>query len=112
VHRRIKPIRKTEGGGINRTGHVSRRAPLHEVFTRSSGGNAEVALNVRKDAVAQGTSLLDVSGTQREAKALSSGIRLVDSNVTPPYTAIVPQVVVEVIIVNTKRDLCLLRCHF
>jgi len=71
-----------------------------------------VALNVRKDAVAQGTSLLDVSGTQREAKALSSGIRLVDSNVTPPYTAIVPQVVVEVIIVNTKRDLCLLRCHF
>ena len=71
-----------------------------------------MALNVRKNAVTQSASLFNVSGTQREAKALSGSIRLMDCNVTPPYTTIVPEVVVKVVIVNTKRDLCLLRCHF
>lgn len=76
------------------------------------GGDAEMALNIRKNAVAQGASLLDVPGAQGEAKTLSSGIRLMDCNVAPPDTAVVPQVVVEVVIVYTKRDLGLLRCHF
>lgn len=71
-----------------------------------------MALNIRKNAVTERASLLDVPGTQREAKALSRGIGLMDCNVAPPYTAVIPQVVVEVIIVNTKRDLSLLRCHF
>ena len=77
-----------------------------------SGGDAEVALNIRKDAVAQCTSLLDVPGAQGEAKTLGGSIGLMNCNVAPPYTAVIPQVVVKVIIVNTKRDLCLLRCHF
>ena len=70
-----------------------------------------MALNVRKNAVAQGASLLDVPGAQGEAKTLSRGIRLMDCNVAPPNTAVIPQVVVEVIIVDTKRDFGLLRCH-
>ena len=71
-----------------------------------------MALNVRKNAVAQRAGLLNVPGTQGEAQALSGGIGLVHRYVAPPYTAVIPQVVVKVIVVNTKRDLSLLRCHF
>ena len=77
-----------------------------------SGGYTEVALDIRKDAVAQRAGLLDVPCTQGEAKALGGSIGLVNGNMAPPYTAVVPQVVVEVVIVNTKRDFGLLRCHF
>jgi hypothetical protein len=67
-----------------------------------------VSLNIRKDSVSQGASLLYVPGAQRKAQALCCGIRLVDCNVAPPYTAVIPQVVVDVVIVNTKRDFGLL----
>ena len=70
-----------------------------------------MALDILKNTVAETTSLLDVASLEREAQALSSSIRLVHRHVAPPDTAIVPQVVVEVIIVDTKRDLGLLRCH-
>ena len=71
-----------------------------------------MTLNIRKDAVAQRAGLLNVPGTQGEAQALSGSIGLVHRYVAPPYTAVIPQVVVKVVIVNTKRDFGLLRCHF
>ena len=77
-----------------------------------SGGYTEVALDIRKDAVAQRAGLLDIPGAQGEAQALSGSIGLVHRYVAPPYTAVIPQVVVKVVIVNTKRDFGLLRCHF
>ena len=71
-----------------------------------------MTLDIRENAVTQRTSLLDVPCAEGEAKALCGSIGLVNGNMAPPYTAVVPQVVVEVVIVNTKRDLGLLRCHF
>ena len=65
-------------------------------------------LNIRKDAVPQGAGFFYVPGAQRKAQTLCCGIRLVDCNVAPPYTAVIPQVVVDVVIVNTKRDFSLL----
>ena len=67
-----------------------------------------MTLNVRENAVAQRTSLLDVPGAQGEAKTFCGSIGLVHGNMAPPYTAVVPQVVVDIAIVNTKRDFGLL----
>ena len=71
-----------------------------------------MALNVLEDAVAKTTSPLDVTSLEGETEALSRSIRLMHRHVAPPHTAVVPQVVVKVVIINTKRDLCLLRGHF
>jgi hypothetical protein len=87
-------------------------ASKESLVNPASGGNAEVALDVLEDAVAETTCTLDVAGLERETKTLSRGIRLVHCYVAPPYTAVIPQVVVKVVIVNTKRDFGLLRCHF
>lgn len=76
-----------------------------------SGSNAEVTLDILEDAVAETASLLDIARLEGEAQTLSRGIRFVNRHVAPPYAAVVPQVVVEVIIVDTKRDFGLLRCH-
>ena len=76
-----------------------------------SGCNAEMALNILKNAVTKTAGFLYIARLEREAQALSRGIRFVNRHMAPPYAAVVPQVVVEVIIVNTKRDFCLLRCH-
>ena len=67
-----------------------------------------MSLYIRKDAIAKRASFLYVPGTQREAQAFSCSVGLVDCNVAPPYTAIIPQVVVDIVIVNTKRDFSLL----
>ena len=77
-----------------------------------SGSNAEMALDVLEDAVAETTCTLNIAGLERETQALSRCIRLVHRHVAPPYTTVVPQVVVEVVVVDTKRDLGLLRGHF
>ena len=77
-----------------------------------SGSNAEMALDVLEDAVAETTCALNIAGLEREAQALSRGVRLVHRYVAPPHAAVVPQVVVKVIVVDTKRDLGLLRGHF
>ena len=76
-----------------------------------SGGNAEVALDILKNAVTKPTCFLNIAGFEGETQAFRRGIRFVNRYMAPPYAAVVPQVVVEVIIVDTKRDLCLLRCH-
>ena len=77
-----------------------------------SGSDAEVALDVLEDAVAKTTGALNVAGLEGEAQTLSRCIRLVHRHVAPPHAAVVPQVVVKVIVVDTKRDLGLLRGHF
>lgn len=71
-----------------------------------------MALNVLEDAVAKTTCSLNIAGLEGETEALSRCIRLVHRHVAPPHAAVVPQVVVEVIVVDTKRDLGLLRGHF
>ena len=76
-----------------------------------SGSDAEVTLNILENTVAETASFLNIARLEREAQALSRGIRFVNRHVAPPYAAVVPQVVVEVIIVDTKRDFGLLRCH-
>ena len=77
-----------------------------------SGSNAEVALNILKDAVAKTTSPLDVASLEGETQAFGRCVGLVHGYVAPPHAAVVPQVVVEVIVIDTKRDLGLLRGHF
>jgi hypothetical protein len=71
-----------------------------------------VALNIRKDTIAKRASFLNVPCTQREAQTFSSSVGLMDCDVTPPHTTIIPEVMVDIIVVNTKRDFGLLRCHF
>ena len=71
-----------------------------------------MALNVLEDAVAETTSSLNVAGLEGETETLSRCIRLVHRHMAPPHTAVVPQVVVKVFVVDTKRDLSLLRGHF
>ncbi len=71
-----------------------------------------MTLDIREDTVTETASLLNIARLEGEAQALSRGIRFVNRHVAPPYTAVIPQVVVEVIIVDTKRDFGLLRCHF
>lgn len=74
--------------------------------------DAEVALDVLEDAVAETTGALNIAGLERETQALSRSIRLVHRYVAPPDAAVVPQVVVKVVVIDTKRDLSLLRGHF
>lgn len=71
-----------------------------------------MSLNIRKDAIAKRASFLYVPGTQREAQAFCCSIRLVDCDVAPPNASVIPEVVVNIVIVDTKRDFSLLRCHF
>lgn len=72
------------------------------------GRDAEVPLYIRKDAIPERASLLDIPGTQGEAKAFRRCIGFVNCDVAPPHTPVVPQVVVEVVVVDTKRDFSLL----
>ena len=74
--------------------------------------DAKVALDVLEDAVAETTGALNIAGLERETQALSRSIRLVHRYVAPPDAAVVPQVVVKVVVIDTKRDLSLLRGHF
>lgn len=71
-----------------------------------------MSLNIRKDTIAKRASFLYVPGTQREAQAFRCGVRLVDCDVAPPNAPVIPEVVVNIVIVDTKRDFGLLRCHF
>ena len=76
-------------------------------MTALVSGDAEVALNVLENAVAEAASFFDVAGAEGEAQAFCRSIRTVDCYMTPPNTAVVPQVVVQVVIIDTKRDFCL-----
>ena len=71
-----------------------------------------MALNILKDAVAETTSSLNITGFEGETQAFGRCIRLVHRYVAPPDTAVIPQVVVKVIVIDTKRDLGLLRGPF
>ena len=71
-----------------------------------------MTLDIFEDTVAETTCPLDVTGLEGETQALGRCIRLVHRHVAPPHAAVVPQVVVKVVIVDTKRDLGLLRGHF
>ena len=71
-----------------------------------------MTLDISKDTVTQSARFFDVPGTEGESQALCGSVGLVHRYMAPPYTAVVPQVVVKVVIVNTKRDFGLLRCHF
>lgn len=71
---------------------------------QKSGSYAKVALDVRKDTVAKRACFFDITGAQGEAQAFRRSIRLMNGNVAPPHTAVVPQVMVGIFVVNTKRD--------
>lgn len=74
-----------------------------------SGGDAKVLLDILEDTVADGASLLDIAGLEREAEALRRGIGFVHRDVAPPHTPVVPEVVVRVVIIDPHGDLGLLR---
>ena len=61
--------------------------------------------DLAEDAVAALAGLIDIAGFQRETQALGGCIRLMDREVAPPDTTIVPKVVIRVILVNSKREL-------
>ena len=71
-----------------------------------------MALNILKDAVAKTTSPLDVASLEGETQALGRCVGLVHGYVAPPHATVVPEVVVKVVVIDTKRDLGLLRGHF
>lgn len=71
-----------------------------------------MTLDIFEDAVAETASTLNVAGFEREAQALGCCVGLVHGYVTPPHATVVPEVVVKVVVVDTKRDLGLLRGHF
>ena len=71
-----------------------------------------MTLDILEDAVAKTTCALNVASLERETQALCRCIRLVHGYMAPPHTTVIPQVVVKVVIVDTKRDLGLLRGHF
>ena len=61
-------------------------------------------LNGGENLVATGAGFFNVTGFQRESQAFRRGVRLVNRNVAPPNPPVVPQVVVRIFIVDTKRD--------
>lgn len=78
------------------------------ILPNHSGCNTEVPLNIGKDAIPKRARLLNIPCTEGKAKTFCSSVGFMNSNVAPPHTAIIPQVVVEVVVVDTKRDFSLL----
>lgn len=68
------------------------------------GGDAEVLLDRGENFVAAGASFFDVTGLQGESQAFRRGIRLVNRNMAPPHPPVVPEVVIGVVIINSKSD--------
>ena len=54
--------------------------------------------------VAAGAGFFDVTGLPRESQAFRRGVRLVNRDVAPPNPPVVPQVMVGVVIINSKSD--------
>ena len=61
-------------------------------------------LNGGENLVAAGAGFFDVTGLQRESQAFRRGVRLVNRDVAPPDPPVVPQVMVGVVIINSKSD--------
>ena len=61
-------------------------------------------LNGGENLVATGAGFFNVTGFQRESQAFRRGVRLVNRNVAPPNPPVIPQVVVGVVIINSKSD--------
>ena len=68
------------------------------------GGDAEVLLNGSENLVAACAGFFDVAGFQGESQAFRRGVRLVNRDVAPPDPPVVPQVMVGVVIINSKSD--------
>ena len=76
-----------------------------------SSDDAEVALDIPKNAIPKGTSAFNVTSAQGEAKSLSRGVGFVDCDVTPPDAPIVPKMMILILIIDPKADFRMLRCH-
>ena len=61
-------------------------------------------LNGGENLVATGAGFFNVTGFQRESQAFRRGVRLVNRNVAPANPPVIPQVVVGVVIINSKSD--------
>ncbi len=57
--------------------------------------------------IALGAGFLNVTGLKGETKAFSRRIRLVNRYMAPPNASVVPEVVIGVVIINTKGDFSL-----
>jgi hypothetical protein len=68
------------------------------------GGDAEVLLNGGENLVAACAGFFDVAGFQGESQAFRRGVGLVNRDVAPPDPPVVPQVMVGVVIINSKSD--------
>ena len=74
----------------------------------SLSSDAEVALDVGEDTIAQGARLADIASAQGEAQTLSRGIRFMHRHVAPPHPSVVPEVMILVIIIDAKSNLGIL----
>ncbi|QJE97977.1 hypothetical protein [Luteolibacter luteus] len=70
-----------------------------------SGSNLVVFRDLAENPVAAFASLIHITRFQRKSEAFRSGIRLVDREVTPPDTPIVPEVMIGILLINSKREL-------
>jgi hypothetical protein len=60
--------------------------------------------NLAEDPIAALARLIDVAGLQGEAKPLGGRIRLMNGEVAPPHTAVVPKVMVGIVLIDSKRQ--------
>ena len=58
-----------------------------------------------ENAITALTGLIDIAGFERETKTFGSCIWLVDSEVTPPDSTVVPEVMIRVVVVDSKSEL-------
>lgn len=72
---------------------------------KRSGSDLVVLRNLTENPVTALARLIDIARFQRKAQALGGSIRLVNREVTPPDTAVVPEVMIGVLLVNSKREL-------
>lgn len=64
-----------------------------------------VLSDLLEDSVSSFAGLLYVAGLQRKAKSFGSRIWLVNSEVAPPYTAVVPEMMIGIVVVDAEREL-------
>jgi hypothetical protein len=72
---------------------------------QSSSSDLVVLRNLAENTIAALASLVNITRFQRKSQALGGGVRLVNREVAPPDTPIVPKVMIGVFLVNSKREL-------
>lgn len=69
------------------------------------GSDTEVALNRSKDFISAFARFINISGFQGKSQTFRCGVWFVDCYMAPPDTTVIPQVVIGVIVIDSKGNL-------